>query len=85
MTLEVAKQFVYEGNEYIVICEIEHNNIKYYFINKIESSEPTDEYRIVTNVDNNISIVEDNNLINELMPEVQQELARIIKEEGYDE
>ena len=65
------------NNEYIIMSVIKDNNNEYAFANKLAevNKEPTNEYNIFTIIDDEIEIVEDNILINKLLPIFQKKLA----------
>ena len=65
------------NNEYIIMSVIKDNNNEYAFANKLAevNKEPTNEYNIFTIIDDEIEIVEDNILINKLLPIFQKKLT----------
>ena len=82
MNFEKARIIESDNNEeYVTMSVIKENDKEYAFANKLnDKEEPTDEYKIFTIVDDEIIIVEDNNLINRLLPIFQKEIEKDLKE-----
>lgn len=86
MIFEKARIIENDNNEeYITMSVIKENDKEYAFANKFNEDEPTDEYSIFTIVDDEITIVEDNDLINKLLPIFQEEIEKDLKEILNDE
>lgn len=73
---EKARMIESDNKEkYVTMSVIKENGHEYAFANKFNNGEPTEEYSIFTIIDNEITIVKDNNLINKLLPIFQKEIA----------
>ena len=71
----------YDNVEYVTMSVIKENGKEYAFANKLsEEEESTNEYRIFTIIDDEITVVENNNLINKLLPIFQKEIEKDLKE-----
>lgn len=68
------------NEEYVTMSVININNKKYAFANKFNDKEQSiNEYVIFTMIDNEITILEDNNLINKLLPIFQKEIEKDLR------
>lgn len=80
MNFEKAKIIEYDNIEYVTVSIIKEKDKEYAFANKLnDNEEPTDEYRIFTIFEGDLTIVEDNNLINKLLSIFQKEIEKDLK------
>lgn len=69
------------NEEYVVMSVIKESDKEYAFANKLNSKkEPMNEYIIFTIINNEITIVDNNSLINRLLPIFQKEIDKDLKE-----
>ena len=81
MIFEKSRVIESDNNEeYVTMSVIKENGKEYAFANKFnDKEEPTNEYKIFTMVDDEITVIEDNNLINKLLPIFQKEIEKDLK------
>lgn len=67
--------------EYVIMSVLNDNGNEYAFANKLDvnSNEPTAEYNIFNVINGEIVIVDDNNLINRLLPMFQNDIDKELK------
>lgn len=81
MNLEIAREIEIKEEKYIVLSIILENNTQYAFANKLDTTEePTEEYRIVSKVQEDYEIVTDEIIINKLLPLFQQKIKNDLNE-----
>lgn len=70
-----------DNTEYIIMSVINDNNKEYALANKFDDKgKPTLEYRVFINDGKEITIEEDDKLINKLLPLFQKEIDKDLKE-----
>ena len=73
-----------DNEKLIIIVTLNKNNHYYAFANKLDNNEITEDYYIIEKNNEKISKVIDENIINEIFPDIQNELKKEINDLGIN-
>lgn len=81
MDFVIGDLLTIEGNKYMTLETLTHENNQYIFVNKVlNDEEVSDEYYIFKVLKNGVKLITDEDVINILIPKFQELLKKDIKE-----
>lgn len=82
MNLEKGKLIPIGELNYMILSICEYGGVKYAFANKVQNNEPTEEYIIIYEENNQVKALADQDMANTLIPIFQKKVKEEMENNG---
>ncbi len=78
MNLEISDVIEYDNQDYVVLDVINHKEMTYALINKLDKEEPTEEYKVINVIEDTVADETNKDILEEIMPIFSKDIQKLV-------